>query len=180
VSTCAFDTGFDSGFEICTAVEPTETVVTLAGVPGLVRRRPRLVEASGVGYVSVIAAGRLAAEHAISASVLIDTFGYGFLMAVAVLRARAQIAFDAAATMAAEVCLASVQGIASAGMAVLAAETAISGRGAVLTNSYARLRPDGLLSGRLSMRSGGEAHLDFDDDELVILMAAAAMMLLED
>lgn len=171
---CAFDSGYDAGFEICSPVIDPDTRYQ-RGVPSATprpRKRPDVAEIAGVGYVAVIGAGRLAGEACLSGSLEQPSEGIGQLVRETFRVLVGQIRSGAESILAVERSLSATAVVASAGYGVMAGELRASGSGAVAISAYSRITSEQFVSGRMPVRTGGEATLMAqENDEALILMA---------
>ena len=179
MSTCAFDTGFDSGFEICTAVVDEGTPDTryqrgvLAAIPRP-RKRPDVKELAGVGYVSVIGAGRLTSEAALEGWLFVPSAGSGNLVRETFRVLIGAIRTGVESLLSRERAVAVSASVATAGEALATTERMASGVGVIPQAILGQPLQDRFVSGRMPIAVGGEAAIMAQEsDEAIILMAGA-------
>lgn len=177
-ATCAFDSSFDSSFEICTDA-PVSTVPTLRGAPSAVprtRKRPDTSEIGGVGRAPVIGAGALTGEAALDGDLLVPPIAYGALVSDALRYLVAAIATGAEAVLAGDAAHSATARLAVRSWARAALEGAVIGVGAAPHTVIGQPHRDARMAGLLPIRCGGEGAVTaMESDEIVILMAAAAL-----
>lgn len=176
MSTCAFSNGFDSGFEICAAVVVEPSPITLSGLPSgyKVRKRPQIRELAGVGYISVLGAGRLTGEACLRGDLTQQVDGYGHLVRETFRVLVGAIRSGAESLFASERCLDATAVVAPSGYAMFTGEQMASGMAVIQLAVHASILRDGMARGRMGVQVGGEAALTAqeNDDDLILAVVA--------
>lgn len=179
--TCAFSSAYSSAFAICDGEPPVVATEapTLRGVPSAIprpRKRPDVIEASGVGYVSVLGTGRVTGEACLAGELRVPSEGTGTLITDAIRYLVAAIRTGAEALLTGECAATATVSVANTGAAVATVEGLIAGIGAIPHAIEGRMVRDCQAVGLMPIRAGAEAVIVAEDSEEWLILAAGVLL----